>query len=46
MSPEPSPQKDDETDGDLQINVEVDEPFVLSPAGETEQDILPVQGEG
>ncbi|KAM5254812.1 28S rRNA (cytosine(4447)-C(5))-methyltransferase isoform 1-T1 [Hipposideros larvatus] len=43
MSPEPGPQEGDEPDGGLQINVEVEEPFVLPPAGETEQDILPGQ---
>ncbi|XP_011227031.1 probable 28S rRNA (cytosine(4447)-C(5))-methyltransferase [Ailuropoda melanoleuca] len=37
-SPESGPQKDDETDGGLQINVDEEEPFVLSPAGEMEQD--------
>lgn len=46
MSPAPGPQEGDEPDGGLQINVEVEEPFVLPPAGETEQDILPGQGEG
>uniref|UniRef100_A0A452RMT0 Nucleolar protein 1 n=1 Tax=Ursus americanus TaxID=9643 RepID=A0A452RMT0_URSAM len=40
-SPESGPQKDDETDGGLQINVDEEEPFVLPPAGEMEQDILP-----
>lgn len=38
MSPKPGPQEGDEPDGGLQINVEVEEPFVLPPAGETEQD--------
>ncbi|XP_077931655.1 28S rRNA (cytosine(4447)-C(5))-methyltransferase [Halichoerus grypus] len=37
-SPESGPQKDDETDGGLQINVDEEEPFVLPPAGEMEQD--------
>lgn len=46
MSPESGPTKDDETDGGLQINVDEEEPFVLPPAGEMEQDILPVLGEG
>nr|KAF6496075.1 hypothetical protein HJG63_010313 [Rousettus aegyptiacus] len=44
VSPESGSQKDDETDGVLQINVDVEEPFVLPPAGETELDILSVQG--
>lgn len=46
VSPESGSQKDDATDGVLQINVDVEEPFVLPPAGETELDILSVQGEG
>ncbi|XP_054430697.1 probable 28S rRNA (cytosine(4447)-C(5))-methyltransferase [Pteronotus mesoamericanus] len=37
MSPESAPQKD-EIDGDLQINVDEEERFVLPPAGEMEQD--------
>ncbi|XP_047595647.1 probable 28S rRNA (cytosine(4447)-C(5))-methyltransferase isoform X2 [Lutra lutra] len=37
-SPESGPQKDDETDGGLQINVDEEETFVLPPAGEMEQD--------
>ncbi|XP_014649348.1 PREDICTED: chromodomain-helicase-DNA-binding protein 4 isoform X2 [Ceratotherium simum simum] len=37
MSPESSP-KDEETDGGLQINVDEEEPFMLPPAGEMEQD--------
>uniref|UniRef100_A0A673U644 Nucleolar protein 1 n=1 Tax=Suricata suricatta TaxID=37032 RepID=A0A673U644_SURSU len=37
-SPESGPQKNDETDGGLQINVDEEEPFVLPPAGELEQD--------
>ncbi|XP_077615256.1 28S rRNA (cytosine(4447)-C(5))-methyltransferase [Crocuta crocuta] len=37
-SPESGPQKNDETDGGLQINVDEEEPFVLPPAGEQEQD--------
>lgn len=45
MSPESGPQKGDETDGGLQINVDVEEPFVLPLTGDMEQDILPVQGE-
>lgn len=46
VSPESGSQKDDETDGGLQINVDVEEPFVLPSAGELEPDILSVQGEG
>lgn len=42
--PESGPKKN-EMDGGLQINVD-EEPFVLPAVGETEQDILPVQGEG
>ncbi|XP_066214034.1 probable 28S rRNA (cytosine(4447)-C(5))-methyltransferase [Saccopteryx leptura] len=38
ISPESGRQKEDETDGGLQINVDEDEPFVLPPAGEMEQD--------
>ncbi|KAM5262586.1 28S rRNA (cytosine(4447)-C(5))-methyltransferase [Ctenodactylus gundi] len=41
MSPESGPLKDEEADGGLQINVDEDERFVLPPAGEMEQDILP-----
>ncbi|XP_047721223.1 probable 28S rRNA (cytosine(4447)-C(5))-methyltransferase isoform X2 [Prionailurus viverrinus] len=37
-SPESGPQKNDETDGGLQINVDEEEPFVLPSAGEMEQD--------
>ncbi|XP_040318595.1 28S rRNA (cytosine(4447)-C(5))-methyltransferase [Herpailurus yagouaroundi] len=37
-SPESGPQKNDETDGGLQINVDEEEPFVLPSAGEVEQD--------
>lgn len=37
-SSESGPQKDDETDGGLQINVDEEEPFVLPPTGEMEQD--------
>uniref|UniRef100_G1PPU0 Nucleolar protein 1 n=1 Tax=Myotis lucifugus TaxID=59463 RepID=G1PPU0_MYOLU len=43
VSPESGPQKE-ETDGGLQINLDEEEPFVLPPAGEMEQDILPVKG--
>lgn len=46
ISPESGPKKDDELDGGLQINVDEEEPFVLPPAGEMEQDILPAQAEG
>ncbi|OBS65059.1 hypothetical protein A6R68_06378 [Neotoma lepida] len=42
---ESCPQKDDTAEGDLQINVEDEEAFVLPPAGEMEQDILWVQSE-
>uniref|UniRef100_A0A8I3Q5B1 Nucleolar protein 1 n=1 Tax=Canis lupus familiaris TaxID=9615 RepID=A0A8I3Q5B1_CANLF len=35
------PQKDDETEGGLQINVDEEESFVLPLPGEMEQDILP-----
>ncbi|XP_011364169.1 28S rRNA (cytosine(4447)-C(5))-methyltransferase isoform X1 [Pteropus medius] len=38
VSPESGSQKDDETDGGLQINVDVEEPFVLPSAGELEPD--------
>ncbi|XP_021046051.1 probable 28S rRNA (cytosine(4447)-C(5))-methyltransferase [Mus pahari] len=38
VSPESHPRKDDKTEGDLQINVEDEEAFVLPPAGETDQD--------
>lgn len=41
MSPESGRQKD-KIDEDLQINVDEEELFVLPPAGEREQDILPV----
>ncbi|KAM8779000.1 28S rRNA (cytosine(4447)-C(5))-methyltransferase [Rhynchonycteris naso] len=41
VSPESDLQKEEEIDGDLQINVDEEEPFVLPPAGEMEQDILP-----
>ncbi|XP_059538005.1 probable 28S rRNA (cytosine(4447)-C(5))-methyltransferase [Myotis daubentonii] len=37
VSPESGPQKEYETDGGLQINLEEEEPFVLPPAGEMEQ---------
>ncbi|XP_058138624.1 28S rRNA (cytosine(4447)-C(5))-methyltransferase [Dasypus novemcinctus] len=37
ISPELAPTKGDEVDGDLQINVDEEEPFVLPPAGEMEQ---------
>lgn len=40
VSPESHPRKDDKAEGDLQINVEDEEAFVLPPAGETDQDIL------
>lgn len=46
VSPGSGPQKENETDGGLQINLDEEEPFVLPPAGEMEQDILPVKGEG
>lgn len=42
MSPESGPLKDKIAE-DLQINVDEEELFVLPPAGEMEQDILPVQ---
>lgn len=38
MSPESGPQKGNETDGGLQINVDVEEPFVLPLTGDMEQD--------
>lgn len=44
MSPESGPTKDEEADGGLRINVDEEEQFVLPPAGELEQDILPVLG--
>nr|KAF6453288.1 hypothetical protein HJG59_013183 [Molossus molossus] len=44
VSPKSGPQKDDETNGGLQINLDEEEPFVLPPAGEMEQDILSVLG--
>lgn len=37
VSPESGPQKESETDGGLQINLDEEEPFVLPPAGEMEQ---------
>lgn len=40
------PREDEESEGGLQINVDEEEPFVLPPAGEMEQDILPEQGLG
>lgn len=40
VSPESHLKKDDKTEGDLQINVEDEDAFVLPPAGEVEQDIL------
>ncbi|EPY87885.1 putative ribosomal RNA methyltransferase NOP2 [Camelus ferus] len=39
VSPESGPREDEEADG-LQINVDEEEPFVLPPTGEMEQDIL------
>ena len=45
VSPESGPKEDDEMEGDLRINVDEEETFVLPPAGEMEQDILLVQGE-
>uniref|UniRef100_A0A2K6N378 Nucleolar protein 1 n=1 Tax=Rhinopithecus bieti TaxID=61621 RepID=A0A2K6N378_RHIBE len=39
VTPESGPSKEEEADGGLQINVD-EEPFVLPPAGEMEQDIL------
>ncbi|XP_031239291.1 probable 28S rRNA (cytosine(4447)-C(5))-methyltransferase [Mastomys coucha] len=38
VSPESHPRKDDKAEGDLQINVEDEEAFVLPPAGETDHD--------
>lgn len=38
VTPESHPRKDDRAEGDLQINVEDEEAFVLPPAGETDQD--------
>ncbi|XP_028610286.1 probable 28S rRNA (cytosine(4447)-C(5))-methyltransferase [Grammomys surdaster] len=38
VSPESHPRKDDKAEGDLQINVEDEEGFVLPPAGDTDQD--------
>lgn len=38
VSPESGLQKDDEIDGGLQVNLDEEEPFVLPPAGEREQD--------
>ncbi|XP_068417281.1 28S rRNA (cytosine(4447)-C(5))-methyltransferase [Eschrichtius robustus] len=38
VSPESRPKEDDETEGDLRINVDEEETFVLPPAGEMEQD--------
>ncbi|XP_062950764.1 probable 28S rRNA (cytosine(4447)-C(5))-methyltransferase [Cynocephalus volans] len=38
VSPDSGPTKEDEADGGLQINVDEEEPFVLPPAGEMEQD--------
>ncbi|KAB0399263.1 hypothetical protein E2I00_005294, partial [Balaenoptera physalus] len=40
VSPESRPKEDDEMEGDLRINVDEEETFVLPPAGEVEQDIL------
>uniref|UniRef100_A0A8C5US35 NOP2 nucleolar protein n=1 Tax=Microcebus murinus TaxID=30608 RepID=A0A8C5US35_MICMU len=40
VSPESGSTKEEETDGGLQINVDEEEPSVLPPAGEMEQDIL------
>lgn len=40
VTPESHPRKDDKAEGDLQINVEDEEAFVLPPAGEMDQDIL------
>lgn len=45
VSPESDPKEDDEMEGDLQINANEEETFVLPPAGEMEQDILLGQGE-
>ncbi|KAM9071877.1 28S rRNA (cytosine(4447)-C(5))-methyltransferase isoform 1-T1 [Megaptera novaeangliae] len=38
VSPESRPKEDDEMEGDLRINVDEEETFVLPPAGEMEQD--------
>lgn len=38
VTPESHPRKDDKAEGDLQINVEEEEAFVLPPAGQTDQD--------
>lgn len=46
VSPESGPQEEKETDGGLQINLDEEEPFMLPPAGDMEQDILTVRGEG
>lgn len=46
VPPESGPPKAGKAEGDLQINVEDEEAFVLPPAGEVEQDILGVQSEG
>ncbi|CAO2606613.1 Probable 28S rRNA (cytosine-C(5))-methyltransferase [Lemmus lemmus] len=40
VPPESGPPKAGKAEGDLQINVEDEEAFVLPPAGEVEQDIL------
>ncbi|XP_061061748.1 probable 28S rRNA (cytosine(4447)-C(5))-methyltransferase [Eubalaena glacialis] len=37
VSPESGPKEDDEMEGDLRINVDEEETFVLPPAGEMEQ---------
>lgn len=39
VTPESHPRKDDKAEGDLQINVEDEEAFVLPPAGEMDQDV-------
>ncbi|MXQ98591.1 hypothetical protein E5288_WYG002199 [Bos mutus] len=44
VSAESGPREDEESEGGLQINVDEEEPFLLPPAGEVEQDILPEQG--
>uniref|UniRef100_A0A4W2I3E6 Nucleolar protein 1 n=1 Tax=Bos indicus x Bos taurus TaxID=30522 RepID=A0A4W2I3E6_BOBOX len=46
VSAESGPREDEESEGGLQINVDEEEPFLLPPAGEVEQDILPEQGVG
>lgn len=46
VSPMSGPTKAGKAEGDLQINVEDEEAFVLPPAGEVEQDILGVRSEG